>query len=53
MDPFSWFVLAVLAIMGLTGAHRRYTRFKLVKFLTEKGKSADEITKIVNSYKGE
>lgn len=51
MDSFSWFVLAVLVLVGLNNMHRRAVRLWLVRELLEENKSADDVVKVLKAYK--
>jgi len=53
MDSFSIFVLCLFGIWTLNAMHIRWTRRRIIRDLTEEGKSAEEIKTIMESYKGD
>lgn len=53
MDSFSIFILCLFGIWTLNAMHIRWTRRRIICDLTEEGKSAEDIKKIMESYKGD
>lgn len=51
MDSFSIFVLCLFGIWTLNAMHIRWTRRRIIRDLTEEGKSAEDIAKVMEAYK--
>lgn len=53
MDSFSIFILCLFGIWTLNAMHIRWTRRRIIRDLIDEGKSAGEIAKVMESYKGD
>lgn len=50
MTGFEEFILAALILVFLAGVHRRIERTRLIKRLTDKGYTADDISEVLGTY---
>lgn len=51
MDSFSIFVLCLFGLWVLNAMHIRWTRRRIIRDLTDEGKSAEDIAKVMEAYK--